>query len=229
MVQRSRYLSPTIRWTVFASLLLRISVSAQAQTTSFPADFQSWNELEVSANFRPDFDVRWISQVRLSTHYPNPTAYRTGIEASFDLGRHFVVAPSYHYIGLENTAGRSGHFHVPMVSATVKQSWGRWSVSDRSRFLGALGGPTSFWIYLNRPRVDYRLGGQRQGLSVFAWDEIFYFSLFHDWSRNRIGSGVRKAIGERWAADIYYLRQDDGRLQPKQINGLGVTLELRLR
>ncbi len=65
--------------------------------------------------------------------------------------------------------------------------------------------------------------------SAFVWDEIFYFSLFRSWTRNRFAAGVHKQLNENWATDVYYLRQDDSHVQPCAINGLGLTLELRIR
>lgn len=75
--------------------------------------------------------------------------------------------------------------------------------------MGAIGGSDNFWLYVNRPRVDYRLGPPSWGSSLFSWDEAFYFSLFHGWTRSRFAIGTRKAFNHRWAADVYYLRQDD--------------------
>jgi hypothetical protein len=208
--------------------IISLSASGQSAATRL-SDFQSWDELDVSARLAKNVDVSWISEGRFSTQFGNPATYFSGAEATIGIGSHLLVAPSYYYLAYRTTAGQSGHFHIPMLAATLKVARERWTVSDRNRFLGAIGGGNDFWLYLNRPRVDYTLGSPRWGTSAFLWDEVFYFSVFHKWTRNRSAAGVRKAIHKNWAVDLYYLRQDDSKLQPRVINGVGATLELRIR
>jgi len=206
------------------------SLAAYGQSAATrSSDFQSWDELDVSGRLAKTVDVSWISQGRFSTQFANPATYLSGVEATVGLGSHLFVAPSYYYLAYKTTTGHSGHFQVSMLAATLKVERERWTVSDRSRFLGAIGGGNDFWLYLNRPRIDYSVGSPRWGTSAFLWDEVFYFSVFHGWTRNRSAAGVRKAINKNWAADLYYLRQDDSKTQPQVINGVGATLELRIR
>lgn len=207
-----------------------ISPPASGQSaTARLADFQSWDELDVSARLAKSVDVSWISEGRFSAQFANPTTDFSGAEATVGIGSHLLVAPSYYYLAYRTTTGESGHFHIPMLAATLKVARERWTLSDRSRFLGAIGGGNDFWLYLNRPRVDYSVGAPRWGTSAFLWDEVFYFSVFHGWTRNRAAAGVRKAVNKNWAVDLYYLRQDDSKAQPRVINGVGATLELRIR
>jgi hypothetical protein len=116
-----------------------------------------------------------------------------------------------------------------MLASTLKATVGKWTLSDRNRFMGAIGDGDNLWLYLNRPKIDYRLGPRVPHTSVFLWDEVFYFSVFHDWTRNRLGVGAHTSLNERWEAQLYYLRQDDLQVQPRKVNGLGLTLELRIR
>ena len=213
--------------------LLLCGISAAASfagaQNAILSDFQSWDEVDVSARLSKNVDTSWVSQGRLSTEYPNPETYLSGIDLKLGIGRHLEIAPSYYYLGAIGLTGRSGHFQVPMLTATVRNTWNGWTVADRNRFLGAIGGGNDFWIYVNRPRVDYSLPAPRLRTSAFVWDEFVYVSLFHEWSRNRFASGLRKSFNEYWATDVYYLRQDDSRIQPRRIDGLGVTLEIRIR
>lgn len=211
-----------------ALLLLSARLTSKAQAVELP-DFQNWDELDVSARISKAVDLSWVSQGRFSTAYSNPATYLTGADVKFWAGSHLEISPSYYYLAYINAADRRGDFQVPMLSATWRENWRRWTVADRNRLMGAIGGGNDFWIYLNRPRVDYMVGSSRSATWLFAWDEIFYFSVFHGWTRNRFASGIKKSINERWTADAYYLRQDDSRIQPRDINGVGVTLEIRIR
>lgn len=206
-----------------------VATSFAAAQSGILSDFQSWNEVDVSARLAKSVDTSWVSQGRLSTEYPNPETYLSGIDLKLAIGRYLEITPSYYYLGATGLTGRSGHFQVPMLTATARNTWNRWTVADRNRFLGAIGEGNDFWIYVNRPRVDYSLPLARWRTSAFVWDEVVYISLFHEWSRNRFASGLRKSFNEYWATDVYYLRQDDSRIQPRRINGLGVTLEIRIR
>jgi len=193
------------------------------------ADFQNWNELDVAAKLSEHLDLSWISQGRFSTQFANPATYLSGLELNAGIGPHLVVSPSCFYLAFKNPAGKEGHFQVPILAVTGKQTWGRWTISDRNRLMGAIDGGNNFWAYLNRPRIDYSVGRGSWHMSTFAWDEMFYFSVFHGWTRNRFAVGARKAFTKNIAADIYYLRQDDARSQLHDFNGLGAALEVRIR
>lgn len=214
---------------LFCAVLLMTTTAISHGQSGEIADFQSWDELDVSARLARDVDLCWVSQGRFSAEFSNPATYLSGVDVKVAAGRFLEITPSYYFLRFISASDRRGHFQVPMLTATARRNWERWVVADRNRFLGAIGTGNDFWIYLNRPRVDYRIGPATKGASLFVWDEIFYFSSFHAWTRNRFAAGARKIFGERWAADAYYLRQDDRRGQPRDINGLGLTFEVRIR
>jgi Protein of unknown function (DUF2490) len=213
----------------FRCLLATMPIAAYGQSSATPlSDFQSWDEVDVSARASRILDIAWVTQGRFSSGYPNPAAYLSGLDFKLNAGSHFEFTPSYYYAAFRTTSGKKGHVQVPIFAMTMRATRKSWTVSDRNRFLGAIGGGKDFWIYRNRPRVDYNLSAKSR-TTVFVWDEVSYFSLFHRWNRNRFAAGLSKAFNEKWAADIYYLRQDDSVVQPRDMNGLGLTLALRIR
>lgn len=176
------------------------------------SDFQSWDELDISARVAPHLDLTWVSQGRFSTQYPSPATYLSGLELRFKVGANLVVTPSYYYLAFKSPEGNRGHFNIPLFTASLQKQWERWTFSNRSRILNAVGIGTHFWIYMNRAKVDYSVGPSNWGTSIFLSDEPFCFWTFHGWTRNRFSFGGRKAINKCCVADLYYLRQDDSRL-----------------
>jgi Protein of unknown function (DUF2490) len=154
-----------------------------------------------------------------------------GTDFNFDVSKHLVITPSYYYFGFRSVAGAKGHGHDPILAATLFSRYGALTISDRNRFIGALGiaGTQDFWVYGNRSRIDYKLGLDDWQTSLFVWEQMFYFSNSGGWTRNRLAIGVRKAFNEGMAINMYYQRQTDGHSSAACINGIVVLIELRLR
>jgi len=214
--------------------LLSTSLSAQ-QVPPLPlrqeSDLQNWDELDVSTRLTPVLDATCVSQARFSSQLPNPATYVVGADFNFSVSKWLVITPSYYYFAFRTLSNGSGHGHDPILAATLISKWGALTVSDRNRFIGALGitGAGNFWVYGNRPKIDYEIGPTRWNGSLFVWDEIFYFSNHAGWTRNRFAVGGRKAFSDRIAVDLYFQRQTDGYSRPSQRNAVELLFELRVR
>ena len=65
-------------------------------------------------------------------------------------------------------------------------------------------------------------------MDLFASDEVYYNRRARTWVRNRSTIGAGKTFGERFAIELYYTRQNDGRSRPDNLHIIGTTLGIRL-
>jgi hypothetical protein len=210
--------------------LLSIVLNAQQAPSLLGEDWQNWDELNVKTQLNSTLQATWVVQARLSSQELNPTTYLLGADFNLDVSKRLAITSSYYYFKFRTISGSEGHGHNPILAATLSGRFRNLGMSDRSRFIGALGiNGNDFWAYGNRPRLEYKIGPEEWKSTVFVWDELFYFSNHNGWTRNRFAVGGEKSLNERMVASLYYQRQNDGHSRPSQINALVAVIQVRVR
>jgi Protein of unknown function (DUF2490) len=213
-----------------ASLLLLLltagDISAQA-TTAQRSDTQEWNELQVSVPLSKQIDVVFSGTLRLGRNIHRPVDERVGIAFSFKLGKHLTIAPSYLNITTQPLRGQSFRETRLSIPVTVRFHIGKFVVSDRNLIERRFRPPRrDSTRYRNRLHIEHPLVAKKK-LNWFVSDEVFYDWAVNDWVRNRFSAGVIKVLNKHLTVEIFYLRQNDGRAVPGDLNVIGTSWRLR--
>ena len=84
------------------------------------------------------------------------------------------------------------------------------------------------WRYRNQMKFDKDFQVRHYALTAYTSAEAFYDSTTNRWDRFRFTGGMLFPIGKRFAVEPYYTRQIATHSQPRNINVLGLTLQLYL-
>jgi hypothetical protein len=125
-------------------------------------------------------------------------------------------------------SGASTRIWLPAAALTYEAEVGSVALSDRNRWEQLDGLPGSPQRYRNRPSADWHLPGGHRVSDVFVADEVFYDFASHRWSRNRAQAGVQFDLTHHARLQTFYLRQHSISGEPRQLNVLGLTLQLSL-
>jgi hypothetical protein len=185
-------------------------------------DFQSWNEVDLTASWRKvDFLAPFLA--RTDSSLPNPQLAATGLTADFPLQRHITLTGGYLFADLPQ---KSLAVHVPLVAVSNAFRLGRTTLAERNRFEKLFDYPNQPVRYRNRVLADEALGTNHRW-HLFANDEVFFDLTAGAWSQNRLQAGGGVWLRSRALLDLYYLRRNaSGGAAPVHV--LGTTLRLAL-
>jgi hypothetical protein len=105
---------------------------------------------------------------------------------------------------------------------------GKYTLSDRNQFERRLRAAGDSTRYRNRIQIEHPLKVGKTSVQLFASEEVFYDWSVDDWVRNRFAVGVSRKFNQHFTGDLYYMRQNDGRSRPGDLNIIGVTYRIRL-
>jgi hypothetical protein len=187
-------------------------------------DFQSWNEVDVVANWRHgDFLAPFLA--RTDTAKPNPQLAATGVVADFKMRWGVTLTPGYLYADLPQAGYK---VQLPLVMITEKVYLGRVVLADGNRFEKLIGYPKEPVRYRNLVLVDCAFGSSIRA-HAFVGDEVFFDLSASDYNQNRFQAGAGVHLNRRLLLDLYYLQKDP--VGSTTIHALGsrLTVELNRR
>ena len=211
------------------ALILCMSAAAFAQVSSVNTeeDTQLWNDIQLAVGLNREVDFNLFGTFRFGRDVTHLVDRRAGTGFTFRVGKYLTLAPSYLNIVTRPFEGRKGNENRLIFAATVRFPLGKFVLSDRNQFERRLRYPIKSTRYRNRLQVERTVKLGSAPLSLFAADEIQYDWSLNGWTRNRFFAGVSRRFSKHFTGDVYFMRQNDGRGRPGDLNVIGATYRLR--
>lgn len=203
---------------------------APAAAADAPAtDTQAWTELDMTKSLGTSTRATLQLVSRNGLNVSDPVLLAAGLTFDRQLSPHWSVSAGVLFAEVRSAAsGRRADLWLPAFGVTGTWLVGRLTLSDRNRIERIIGVAGDPWRYRQRLALEYALAKAGPIRSIFLADEVFFDWGRGRWSRNRAQIGVNlKPVG-RFAAQVYFLRQDDRLARPGAINVLGTTVKLAL-
>lgn len=209
------------------AFIVLASVAGRAQTTNTQDDTQFWNDIQVAVGLNKQVDFNLYGTFRFGRDFTHLVDRRTGVGFTFKVGKYLTFAPSYLNIITRPFENRKGRENRLTFAATARLPLGKFVLSDRNQFERRLRSPVDSTRYRNRLQLERPVKLGETQLTLFASEEVFYDWSVDDWVRNRFAAGVSRKFNKYFTADVYYMRQNDGRARPGDLHILGATYRLR--
>jgi hypothetical protein len=201
--------------------------AAQSRSPAPHADTQSWNDIQFTVPLNKEVDMILLGTLRIGRNVTHPVDERIGVNFKFNAGKYLTLTPGCLYIRMQPVAGRNDRENRLSFAATPRIPFKRFTLTDRNLFERRIRNPqVDATRYRNRLQIDIPLKPQNSEWVLFASDEVFYDWSVNDWVRNRFAVGVKKTFNKKFAVDFYYLRQNDGRSRPGDLNVIGTVFRV---
>jgi hypothetical protein len=191
-------------------------------------DTQEWNDVQITVPLNKTVDFILLGTLRIGRNITHPVDERIGFNFSYKVNKYFTLIPGYLHINMRPTSGQQSHEERLSIAGTLTLPKKRFTLTDRNTLERRFRSPQlDATRYRNRLQLEYPFKLQGTQLTFVTSDEVFYDGSLHDWVRNRFLIGVRKTFNKRFATDLYYLRQNDGRSRPGDLNVIGTIFRIR--
>lgn len=211
------------------SILLILLMSLAVFSQQDDDDVQNWNDVQLTVPINKKVDFTLVGTFRFGANLSRFIEGRIAPGFVFKVNKAFSIAPSYTAIVSRNSAGRFHDEHRYSLRGTYKLPTKVITVAHRSIYEYRARTSGNSWRYRAAMIFEKKLPEKFIPKSkLFVIEEVFYISTTKKFSRNRFSVGISKAINKNLTLDLYYLRQNDGRSQPGDLNVIGTTWKINL-
>lgn len=228
---KNKRMKQVLLFVLLITLFCSFSAMAQAPPQD---DNQSWNEVQLIKALDKKRDLIVIGVLRLGRDFNRPVDERIGAALAFKPSKYLTLAPTYLYVDQQPFAGRRIIEHRLVMNITGRFKLGNFAFTDRNLVERRVRHDSrDFTVYRNRLQIDHPAKIGSFGFKPFVADEVFYSTQQgtvgrQGWFRNRISGGIIKQFGERFNAEFFYVRQQDGISRPGDVHALGTLFRVYL-
>jgi Protein of unknown function (DUF2490) len=216
-----------VTFAIILNLCAAATSSAQTVADEPREDTQFWNETQIIMPMNERIDLMLFGVLRIGRDLARPVDERGGVGVAMKPNKFLTIIPTWLYIAQQPTATSKNIEHRLIFNATFKFPLGKFAFTDRNLVERRLrNGRDDFTMYRNRLQIDHPASLGSFKFRVFVADEVWYDSLQNAWTRNRVSAGIIKQFSQRFTAEFFYLRQNDGRARPGDAHVIGTLFRL---
>lgn len=207
-------------------LVCALLLHAAAQTTASDEDFQSWNDVQLTAPLGKRVDAVLTGTFRFGSNIQRLVDRRASLAFNFKLNDWLTIQPGYTNISTTPRIGRERVENRLTFAATYKFPFKKFTLTNRSLFERRLRSPQNATRYRNKISFDvpfFKVAKTR----FVATNEVFYDWSLNRWSRNRASVGLSRAVNKNLTVEVYFMRQNDGTTRPGDLSIIGTTFKIK--
>ena len=202
---------------------------AGGQTVTDDEDFQSWNDVQLTAPLSPQFDFYTKLTMRFGRNVARLNDGRYAVGFVWKPTKSLSITPFYWYINARNARSQFRTENRLNLQASYRFPFKKFGLTHRSIYEYRYRGVGNTWRY--RAALTYDHDFPKSLLpktKYFFGDEIFYDSATKKFSRNRFSVGITRTINKKLSLDVYYMRQNDGYAHPGDLNAIWTAWKIKL-
>jgi hypothetical protein len=203
--------------------------SVRAQSAAPKKDTQVWTDVQFIIPLDKKAEFFFQGTLRLGDKVTMPVDERWGAGFNYKLNKYVTLNELYFHREGQTAHARSEHEERLSFGATLNFPAGKFTIVNREWFERRWREPqVDAWRYRGRVQLEHPFKLAKRKFTWFVSDEVFYDWSTHGWVRNRAALGATHAFNKHVTGELYYMRQNDGRSRPGDLNILGSRVRLRL-
>lgn len=221
------------RLAITACLVITISIPAFSQTT-YPTDFQIWNDTQFIVPLNKKKDVNAVIWVfgRFGNNVQTTTDARIGGLITKKINNYVTVGGGYLY-RYSNPTFRQKRYegrYLGLATFTIPLSKDKkWTLVNRNlyQYESRYSRPNAT-VLRSRLWLKREVTIAKKKIEPFVSFEPFYDTRLKDFARFRTQAGFSHKFNQKFSADFYYVRQNEtgDRTRPGTLNGVGSSFRI---